>query len=192
MKRKAYILAALGGCLLGYTAYPYVTLYRLTGALRHGDIAMLTAGVDWDQVREGMKEDICDEIAGDQPVTVQVASHDSTPPVDARPDDLPPFGASFVTGMATNIVDETVTPEHLGGMLQALRTAQPDAAPQGAKLDWAFFTSPTTFQAAFRLPGEGPGDAPVRLEMALTRGAWKVTRAWMPAALLEKAQVHAG
>ena len=56
--------------------------------------------VDWGSVREGIKEDICDLVI-DQP------------PQDQADGKLPPFGAGFVRGIATNVVDRQVTPEAL-------------------------------------------------------------------------------
>ncbi len=97
--RKPVLGALLAvGCI--YAAYPYVTLYRLGQAIRHGDAASLETMVDWPSVREGIKEDICDPVI-DQP---QQAQSDGK---------LPAFGAGFVRGIATNAVDKRVTPEAL-------------------------------------------------------------------------------
>src|ERR1700730_472668 len=91
------VLLAVG---LTYGIYPYVTLYRLGQAIRSGDAATLETMVDWGSVREGIKEDICDLVI-DQP------------PQEQADGKLPPFGAGFVRGIATNVVDRQVTPEAL-------------------------------------------------------------------------------
>ena len=59
------MLAAVLAIGVGYAAYPYVTLYRLDNAIHTGDAATLRALVDWPAVREGIKEDICDNVADD-------------------------------------------------------------------------------------------------------------------------------
>lgn len=170
--RKPVLGALLAvGCI--YAAYPYVTLYRLGQAIRHGDAASLETMVDWTSVREGIKEDICDTVT-DQP---QQAQSDGK---------LPAFGAGFVRGIATNAVDKRVTPEALVAAAQ-----QPDAeeTTRGAvvQVSWAFFASPAAFVVDLNTPGQ---PAPIRLQMDLRNGAWSVTRVWLPPELL--GQPHTG
>jgi hypothetical protein len=101
------LLLAVG---LTYGIYPYVTLYRLGQAIRSGDAVRLEAMVDWSSVREGIKEDICDLVI-------------EQPPQEQADGKLPPFGAGFVRGIATNVVDRQVTPEALVAATQG-----PDAS----------------------------------------------------------------
>jgi hypothetical protein len=174
--RKSALLVA---CVAAYLAWPYLALYWIGDALRRGDARTLTATIDWDSVREGLKEDIADGITGEPAATTQIAS-----------DALPPFGASFVKGMAGNIVDETVTPEHLAGSLDAVRSA---SGKSGAiRLNSAWFTSPTSFEASFLLPDEESGAAPVRVRLDLIETGWtlqwRITRAWIPSPVLEQLQ----
>ena len=63
------LLAVVGALGIAYAAAPYVALYQLGQAIRHGDAALLASLVDWDEVREGIKEDICDA-ASDPPDVV--------------------------------------------------------------------------------------------------------------------------
>jgi hypothetical protein len=143
------MLAVLG---ISYAAYPYLTLYRLGQAIRAGDARTLQGLVDWPSVREGIKEDICDLVI-DAPADAKGGSQ------------LPPFGASFVRGIAASEIDQAVTPEALVAAVQA--PALPKAAPQrGADVavDWAFFASPTVFDVNLRVPGQAQ---PVRLELEL-------------------------
>jgi hypothetical protein len=126
-------------------------------------------------VREGIKEDICDNVF-DQP-TARAASGESR---------LPPFGFSFVQGIAGNAVDENVNP-------QALVSAAHGAASEGAAADanptiaWAFFDGLTSFSVLLRQPGAAAGDEPIRIEFQLRHGTWKVTRAWLPREMLMQA-----
>lgn len=167
--RKPLIGALLAVGLI-YGIYPYVTLYRLGQAIRSGDAARLETMVDWTSVREGIKEDICDLVI-DQPPLEQA---------DGR---LPPFGAGFVRGIATNVVDRQVTPEALVAAAQspeAIETTRGAAVQVG----WAFFASPAAFMVDLYAPGKA---TPIRLQMDLRRGNWHVTRVWLPPDLLSQA-----
>jgi hypothetical protein len=165
--------------LAGYMASPFVTLWQLSQAARTGDIGALSARMDWDKVRNGLKQDIEDGIAGQpmqpQPATVQAAA--------ASDDDLPPFGSSFVRHMAGNIVDRAVSPERLAAALSS-------GHGPGPALESAFFTSPTSFEVALRPASEHPGQPPVRLKLRLEESGWKVTRVWVPQAVLQVADSH--
>jgi Protein of unknown function (DUF2939) len=166
----------IGACLavaIAYGVYPYVTLFRLGQAVRDGDAVALQSMVNWDSVREGIKEDICDLVV-DQPPTSQARGQ------------LPPFGAGFLRGIATNVVDKRVTPEAL---VQAVRQSDPEqsAASAPVQVSWAFFAGPSTFMVD--LSGQGQTD-PIRLEMDLREGAWHVTRVWLPSGLLTQANAR--
>ena len=99
MRPRWPFLAAMLSIVIGYAVYPYVTLYRLGSAIQSTDAATLKSLVDWPAVREGIKEDVCD-----------LASDDPGP---KSGDSLPPFGASFMRGIASNAVDQAVTPQAL-------------------------------------------------------------------------------
>jgi hypothetical protein len=167
------ILAAVLAAGLGYAAYPYVTLYRLGNAFHTGDAATLQALVDWPAVREGIKEDICDDVAADPAVTSS----------DGK---LPGFGASFVRGIAANAVDQQVTPEGVVDMTHhhAAGTATRAAAVQ---VSWAFFDDPADFIVSLDTPGQ---IGSIRLEMTLKDATWQVTRIWLPPALLRQAKAR--
>ena len=150
-----------------YGLYPYVALYELGQAVRQGDAVRLETMVDWASVREGIKEDICDQVV-EQPEPAQKSGQ------------LPPFGAGFVRGIATNTVDKRVTPEAL-----VAATQQPDpkslAKSDGVRVNWAFFVSPSAFMVDLGTPDNL---APIRLQMDLRDGAWHVTRVWLPPDML--------
>ena len=112
------IIGALLMVALAYGAYPFVTLLRLGHAIRQGDAATLETMVNWDAVREGIKEDICDLVIDE-------------PPQAKANGQLPPFGAGFLRGIATNVVDKQVTPEALVGRGTATR-GQADCEQRGA------------------------------------------------------------
>lgn len=167
-----------------YGAYPYVTLYQLGEALQQSDAETLESLVDWPAVREGIKEDICDFVTEDQgPKT---------------PTNLPPFGAAFRRGIASNAIDQAVTPQALLAAASGTATKPaerashepsgqdpraPDQQSADVHVNWAFFDSPTTFMISLRARGQAD---PIKLEMDLHRGAWRVQRVWLPADLLTK------
>lgn len=167
------ILAAVLAVGVGYAAYPYVTLYRLGHAIHTGDAATLHALVDWPAVREGIKEDICDSVAADPEVTSS----------DGK---LPMFGASFVRSIAANAVDEQVTAEGLVAMTHHQSASQ---ATRGAdvRVSWAFFDNPIDFTISLTAPGQLE---PIKLQMSLKHATWRVTRIWLPPALLVRANAR--
>jgi Protein of unknown function (DUF2939) len=160
------ILAAALAIGVAYAAYPYVTLYRLDNAIHAGDAATLRTLVDWPAVREGIKEDICDNVT-DAP---EVPSGGK----------LPAFGASFVRGIATNSVDQQITAEGLVGMTHHHTTG---LAPQASALqvNWAFFSDPTNFIVSVDASGQ---PEPIKLQLSLKDATWQVTRIWLPPAML--------
>jgi hypothetical protein len=167
--KRVVMVAALAA--FAYVAYPYVTLARLGAALGSGDAQTLETLVAWGPVREGIKEDICDDVA-DAP-----ASNDTA---------LRPFGFSFVRGVAANVVDAHVSPH---GILAAMRHFDPANMTLGAVsgVKWAFFESPTQFVAELKPAGMAPDAPPVRVQMELKGYVWKVTRVWLPPTLLAAA-----
>jgi hypothetical protein len=170
------------GCVGAYLAWPYVALYRVGNALRQGDVQALTTGVAWDSVREGLKEDIADQVT--------TASDGKT---SATMDKLPPFGSGFMTSMADKLVDQTVTPQHLAESVTAIRMA--GVRGSRPELRSAWFTSPTRLEASFRLPCEKPNMPPVRVQIELVSSGWslqwRVTRAWIPMVVLQQLQTSA-
>jgi hypothetical protein len=178
MRARWPVFATMLSVSAAYVAFPYVTLYRLGSAIRGADTATLESLVDWPAVREGIKEDVCD-LAADEPAPQGAA-------------ELPPFGASFIRGIASGAIDHAVTPQALLAATATLPSSpQPRAlpsspqprSPRGADVHvkWAFFDSPTSFMVSLQPPGQAE---PIRLELDLRRGEWRVQRVWLPPGLL--------
>jgi hypothetical protein len=167
------ILAAVLAIGVTYAASPYVTLYRLGHAIHTGDASTLRALVDWPAVREGIKEDICDNVA-------------ANPSDDAAGGKLPAFGASFVRGIASNAVDAQVTPE---GLVDMTHLHQQGAVQHGAAVavKWAFFDDPTEFMVSLIAPGHHD---PIKLRLSLKDTNWQVTRIWLPPSMLDHANAR--
>jgi hypothetical protein len=175
MRARWPLLATVLSVGVAYVAYPYVTLYRLGSAIKGADAATLESLVDWPAVREGIKEDVCD-----------LGSDDPGPKAGAE---LPPFGASFIRGITSSSIDKTVTPQALlaaatsNVATNAAPANRPPSSQQGADVhvNWAFFDSPTTFLVSLQARGQAE---PIKLEMDLWHGEWRVQRVWLPAELL--------
>jgi hypothetical protein len=174
MVGKKPVIGALLVVALAYVVYPYVTLYRLGQAIRHGDASTLESMVDWPAVREGIKEDICDLVIDE-------------PPEAKNGTQLPPFGAGFVRGIAANAVDATVTPEALVAVAGEQKSEAKPAQGAAVQVSWAFFAGPSAFVVDLRAPGQ---DAPIRLQLDLRHGFWQVTRVWLPPELLGQANTR--
>ena len=169
MRTRWPLLAAVLGISVAYTAYPYATLYRLGSALQSADVGTLESLVNWPAVREGIKEDVSDLVLDDPGLKTGAA--------------LPPFGASFRRGIASSAIDQAVTPQALLAATAAASRSASWSSPPSAdvQINWALFDSLTTFLVSLRAPGQAE---PVKLEMDLRHGAWRVQRVWLPAELL--------
>jgi hypothetical protein len=163
------LLAMVLGINMAYAAYPYATLYRLGSALQSADVGTLESLVNWPAVREGIKEDVSDLVLDDPGLKTGAA--------------LPPFGASFRRGIASSAIDQAVTPQALLAATAVTSRPASWSSPRSAdvQVNWALFDSLTTFMVSLRAPGQAE---PVKLEMDLRHGAWRVQRVWLPAELL--------
>ena len=163
--------------LLGFLIYPYVTLYRIGAALGEGNARVLAQLIDWDAVRDGIKEDICDAVT--ETPTRMIAANNT----------LPPFGFSFVREIAGNAIDANVSPGSLVAAIQATRPAF-GTEQEMLGLRYAFFDGPRRFTVLYHTAGQHPGEPDLRLQLELRHFTWKVTRAWLSPNLLMAANTH--
>ncbi|GAN76538.1 DUF2939 domain-containing protein [Acidisphaera rubrifaciens] len=183
-----------------YALLPYVVLYQLGQAVRHGDAATLGRLVAWDDVREGLKEDVCDEMVdAPAPNTVAdntVAGHTETVAQGVGPSapqggGLKPFGFSFVRGVAGNMIDANVTPDglvsaaHRAGLDQPATGGRDLVAEDAPRIVWAFFDGPTAFSVW--LQPHDPSIGPIHIRLEMHDFHWQVVRAWLPRTLLARA-----
>jgi Protein of unknown function (DUF2939) len=174
MPGKKTVIGALLAVAVAYVVYPYATLYRLGQAIRQGDASSLETMVNWSAVREGIKEDICDQVI-DQPSEARAGGQ------------LPPFGAGFVRGIAGNAVDSRVTPQALAAVAAQDSPDGPDTNGSSMRISWAFFAGPAEFLVDLNAPGQASA---IRLQMDLRYGMWRVTRVWLPPELLVQANAR--
>jgi hypothetical protein len=188
MVGKRSMIAVVAVVALAYAVTPYIVLWRLASALRDGDARTLEALIDWNSVRDGLKEDVADGIVGlpeDATATTQLAANT-----------LPPFGASFISGIAGSVIDRDVTPQHLVALIRQLAPAEPTAVgpltlmKSLAGVDHAFFDGPASFTLRIRCAGQEADDTPLRVRMEMHDGAWRVMRAWIPQDLIERANAR--
>lgn len=177
----AAVLALCAGC---YAGGPFLTLWRLSQALDCGDVAALDALVDWDAVRQGLKDDIAEGVIG----MSQQALEDSNT--------LPPFGASFVSGIAGSEVDHAVTPQGLLHVTRSLDQPPPGpialAAPPFPAAAFpaivaAGFSAPTEFDLRLRAACQDAAEPPLHVRLAFRAGRWRVVRIWVPQDLMDRA-----
>lgn len=170
MRARISLIAVFLVLALAFLASPYMALWRMEAALDRGDVRALEGKVDWNALRAGLKQDIADGIIG--PVQTQLAANT-----------LPPFGASFVGGIADTAVDRDVTAQNVVATMRQMRAddSQPDCI---AGLAWAFFRSPTSFDVVIRTTDD---DAHLRLRLVLRAGGWVLVRAWVPQDLIDRA-----
>ena len=159
-----------------YVGGPFLTLWRITRALDRADLDALQTLVDWSAVRQGLKDDIAEGVIG-MPVQTLVASNT-----------LPPFGASFIAGIAGTAVDRAVTPE---GLLEAARRLDPPPGPATAApfpvIVAAGFCTPTQFDLHLRAPGQDADEEPLHVRLVFRAGGWQVMRVWIPQDLMDRA-----
>ncbi|MBV9538376.1 MAG: DUF2939 domain-containing protein [Acidisphaera sp.] len=179
-------MTAFVAIVAAYLAMPYVTLWQLADALQRGDPARLQALIDWTAVRSGLKSDISDGIVSG------VWNADEATPTRIAANTLPPFGSSFISGIAGSVVDHEVTPEHLAGMVRQLGPAD---GKEGMTLPFtgvehAFFDGPASFELTIRCPGQAREDQPLKVRMAIRHGGWKVIRVWISQDLIDLANAR--
>jgi hypothetical protein len=170
---KTVAVALLIG-LLGYAASPYVALWRLEKALDAGDTATLERSINWSSLRTGLKQDIADGIIG--PVQLQAPANT-----------LPPFGASFISGIADSAVEHDVTPQNLIAIMRQMRAADTTPTSMFDCFRWAFFDSPTSFTVVVNTDSADGDDSTLRVRLELHGGTWTVMRAWVPQDMVERA-----
>ena len=154
---------ALAAAGVLFVASPYTALWSMGSALRVHDDAALCASMDWELVRAGLKQSLGVAARPVQQVSQQ--------------DELPGFGDSFASGVASGMIDEDVTPQRLDQMLStpALRGRHGMAS-----LPAGFFSGPAQFEAVIPVAGS----APIEITMRIEKWRWKVTRIMVPESLL--------
>lgn len=171
MRIRWPVIAAFVGLGAAWLVYPYATLWRLDIAVRQADAAPLRSLVDWDAVRDGLKEELSDWVLDE--------------PANGRPsNELAPFGAGFVRGVTGRALDLKVTPETLMSLVHAASDTPRADPPIDAYVEWACFTNPTIFSVRVRTDIDAE---PIRVVMELRGWRWKVRRVWLPHALLRRA-----
>ena len=175
MKSRLSLSIAVFVLVAGYMLSPAVALWGLMSALKSGDVAALERGVDWASVRNGLKQDISEGI-------IAAFGGPSTSSTQLATNVLPPFGASFVTGIAGSAIDHDVTAENVVAITHQVQ-AEPSADSMLPRIEHAHFDSPTDFTIALRTSDDE--DSHLRLHMVLRDGHWVVVRAWVPQDMID-------
>lgn len=169
-------LAVLALFAAGYAGGPFITLWRINRAVNNGDLGTLQGAIDWNAVRQGLKDDTAEGLLGMPRHALEVSNT------------LPPFGAGFVNGIAASAVDRDVTPQ---GLVKAARLLDARSSPGGEApfpaIVGARFASPARFDVSLRVPGQDADEEPLHLRLAFHTGVWQLMRVWIPQDLMDRA-----
>ena len=169
--------------LVGYLLWPYLTLLRLDRAIDEADAVALEELVDWTSVRGGLRDDMNAALG-------RVLS-DSSSGEGALAGAL---AAVIGPGLIDQLVDSYVTPSGLATMLRSGQLEEQSNSPgssdaenndQGLfdRLEYAFFSGPTTFRVRLKPENEDFGiTALLRFENL----SWRLTRVFLPLEALEQ------
>ena len=159
-RARRIAVASLAASGLMFAISPYTALWSAGYAVSHHDRAALRGTLDWQQVRLSLKHTL-----GLQSPVQQIAQQD----------ELPDFGESFATNVASGMIDDEITPERLDGMLSRIpATSRAGGMPHG------HFTGPASFVASIPVAGSPPMQVSMRIE----KWHWKITAIDLPPALL--------
>ncbi|MCQ8279777.1 DUF2939 domain-containing protein [Acetobacteraceae bacterium KSS8] len=151
-----------------YAFSPLATLLQAANGVRNGDVAALRDALDWKSVRAGLKQDIAQNLDSG-PATAQAA---------VAEDELPAFGSSFVTTVASHAIDNEMTPEALMRLLSGQAGPATDWRGVLGRIASLRFTGPSQFEAAIRMGG--PDAKPTLLSMRLEQWHWRITHLELP------------
>jgi hypothetical protein len=161
---------------VGWTIWPYYSLYQLSLALRGGDEIGLEDRIAWDSVRQGLRGDF----------NALFLKKMSDEPSDRGK------GLAVVIGPAiiNQMVDSYVTPKGLATLIRTGQPASPNSQMSGEsrqvrgvnlkQIKYAFFSdSPLTFKVSVRPENESGVQADTELIFKWS-GAWRLTRIFLP------------
>lgn len=154
--------------ILGYVAYPFLTVYRLGGALVTGDAATLETLVDWPKVRESIRSQFKAFLA-------EQMRHQQQMPQSG----FEAAGTMIGLALADKIIDgamETYVSSNAFVDGRKGWALPKDASELASRVIYAFFTSPTDFRVDLRPPDNAVDDRPITFLMSMSGGAWKLDR----------------
>jgi hypothetical protein len=146
--------------VLGFLAYPYVTLYRLGQALDRGDTATLDRLIDWDAVRGQFRDDMLARASAGMPREEGQGGG---------------LGAEILNSLGKPLIDAASRGAMSSRLLVATyrnRFGVGETSPFQA-LRWAFFRSPREFAVTLRPLDNGP---PLSFVLRLDGVVWRVNR----------------
>ncbi len=186
------ILWGLGLILLiGYGAWPYLTLYQLDTAVVDQDVKALDNLVDWESVAQGLEQDL--EALFEDAYDASSGADGSENPLDSLAENL--LGI-FADLMIDPIVNFYMTPSGLAYLLntqiiledpsEVFEQDFPSEDTWADHISFAFFSGPTTFFANAEFPEGRASEKDARthdtmtLEFRFQNFRWQLTRVHLP------------
>jgi hypothetical protein len=173
MKRIALVFLVM---ISAFAVYPYLALYRLGEALRTRDLDAVESKVDWQRVRQGVKDDVNTALAA-----------------KVRPEEgdaIAAFGVALVGKLAGPVVDATVTPAGLAALAAADRPTLTTLVTQVyvstvpdrplPRLVRSGFSGLIAFEATVMPNGADAENQAIQLRFELEGGYWMLTRIHLP------------
>ncbi|MBI2741663.1 MAG: DUF2939 domain-containing protein [Rhodospirillales bacterium] len=163
--RRTLVLLILTTLLIGYLAYPYVTLYRLDRALEDHDAGTVAELIDWTAVRERLKADVTSSLA------IQAYGSSGAEAVGAA------IALALTPYVFDPVTERVVSPSGLiAWYSEARRSGQSSSLWEA--ISYAFFRTPTRFDVTLRM--NDPQYSNIGFEMRLQGMRWRVNRLVWP------------
>jgi hypothetical protein len=185
MRMTLSISAALVAAWLAYAVSPFVSVYRLVGAVEERNVAALSVRVDFHAVRKSLAEQIAR-------THLTITGKLGAPPSSLRDQLAQQLSVGLAASVADQVLGDLVSSE---GLLDFLRTGGPPdadsiATPGALSPDalgnvWRVYLNSELGIARFFLdvPVDKPRQQNFRLQFCLRDWAWKLCGIELPQAL---------
>jgi hypothetical protein len=169
--------------LLLWVAWPYYSVYMLIEGARVGNVAILENGVEWDAVRQGIKNDINAQFMKEQVVSIEK---------DKSPGNQLGTGIAMMLGptVLNQLIDSMVTPSAFADAIHQSNAQNKSLSNERKvlknpnelrweRIQYAFFSGgPLSFMAKLDIPGSKNAETVDFLFR--WNGNWRLSRVYLP------------
>ncbi|MFP3943750.1 MAG: DUF2939 domain-containing protein [Alphaproteobacteria bacterium] len=167
-----------------WAAWPYGNLWFFGQAVDAGDEARMEQAVDWQSVRNHLKNDVRQRLSAE---LAGQGEADEPGQAIAR-QGLMLLGAAIAEGL----IDAYATPEALLAVLNEIADAGEGEGEFFDTVSYAFFAAPTRFRVHVRPPDSGDKDEPLGLIFSFQDFNWVLTRIELPLDELKEGKPEQG